>query len=210
MVTTKVAKIEIKNPDKKIIKEAVKIIKNGGLVIYPTETCYGLGGKATDIKVINKIYKIKKRSRAKPIPIIVSDLKTMKKYGKITKKIKLLVKKFMPGPLTIITHKKKSIPDILNPNEIAFRISSNPIAVLLAKGMGLPITATSANISGESPHYKIKEVIKTFDKKVDMILDSGNLPKIKPSTYIDMKTDTPKIIREGPISINEIFKELKK
>ena len=210
MVITKVAKIEIKTPDKKIIKEAIKIMKNSGLVIYPTETCYGLGGKATDIKVINKIYKIKKRSTTKPIPIIVSDLKTMEKYGKITKKIKLLIKKFMPGALTIIIHKKKTIPDILNPNEIAFRISSNSIASLLTRGVGLPITATSANISGGPPHYKIKEVIRTFDKKVDMILDCGNLPKIKPSTYIDMKTDIPKIIREGPISINEILNELKK
>ena len=210
MVKTKVAKIETKNPNKKIIKEAVKIIKNGGLVIYPTETCYGLASNATDIKVVKKIYKIKKRPRTKPIPIIVSDLKTIKKYGKITKKIKLLINKFMPGPLTIITHKKKAIPDILNPNEIAFRISSNPVAALLTRGVGLPITATSANISGKPPLYKIKEVIKTFDKKVEMILDCGNLPKIKPSTYIDMKNDKPKIIREGPISINEILKELKK
>jgi len=210
MVKTKVAKIETKPPNKKIIKEAIKIIKNGGLVIYPTETCYGLAGKATDIKIIKKIYKIKKRPRKKPIPIIVSDLKTMKKYGRVTKKIKLLVKKFMPGPLTIIIQKKKTIPDILNPNEIAFRISSHPIATLLAKGVGLPITATSANISGEPPLYKIKKVLKTFNKKVDMILDCGDLPKIKPSTYIDMKTDTPKIIREGPISIDAVLKELKK
>lgn len=210
MIKTKISKIETKTPNKKIIKKAVKTIKNGGLVIYPTETCYGFGGNATDIKVLKKIYKIKKRVWKKPIPIIVSDLKTMKKYGRVTKKIKLLVKKFMPGPLTIITQKKKTIPDILNPNEIAFRISSHTIAALLAKGVGLPITATSANISGKPPIYKIEEIIKTFNKKVDMILDCGNLPKIKPSTYIDMKTDIPKIIREGPISIDEIFKELKK
>lgn len=210
MVKTKVAKIKTKILNKKFIDEAVKIIKNGGLVIYPTETCYGLAGNATDIKTIKKIYKIKKRSRKKPIPIIVSDLKTMKKYGRITKKIKLLVKRFMPGPLTIITKKKKTIPDLLNPNEIAFRISGHPIAALLVEGVGLPITSTSANMSGGPPLYKIEEVIKTFNKKVDMILDYGNLPKIKPSTYVDMKTDKPKIIREGPISIDEIFKELKK
>ena len=210
MIKTKVTKIEIKKPNRKIIKEAARIIKNGGLVIYPTETCYGIGSDATNVKAINRIYEIKGRARTKAIPIIVSGLKMMKKYGVITDEIKFLVKRFMPGPLTIITRKKKTIPNILNPKEIAFRISSNPIASMLVKEVELPITTTSANISGQQPIYKIDDIIKAFEGKVDMIFDCGNLPRIKPSTYIDMKTDEPKIIREGPISKKVIIKELKK
>jgi L-threonylcarbamoyladenylate synthase len=210
MVKTKITKIETEKPKKKIIGSAAKIIKKGGLVIYPTETCYGLGANATDNKAVNDVYRIKNRPKKKPIPIIVSDLKTIKKYGRITKKIEFLVKRFMPGPLTIITQKKETIPDVLNRNEIAFRISSHPIAFLLTKTADLPITATSANMSGKVPLYKIRDVIKVFNKKVDMILDCGDLEETKPSTLIDMKNGEPKIIREGPISIDEILKKLRK
>jgi len=209
MLETRVAKIETKKIDKKIIEHAVDIIKIGGLVIYPTETCYGIGGDATSIKVIENIYEIKKRPRKKPIPIIVSDLRMMNRYGVITDEVKILVKKFMPGPLTVVVKKKNIIPNILNPKEIAFRISSHPVASALVKAVNLPITSTSANLYNEPPLYRIKEVIKRFDKKVDMILDCGNLPRVKPSTLVDMKTNEPKMIREGPISDKAIKDELK-
>jgi len=209
MLKTKVARIETKKIDKKIIKHAADIIKTGGLVIYPTETCYGIGGDATNVKVIDNIYEIKRRPRTKPIPIIVSDLRMMNKYGMITDRVRILMKSFMPGPLTIVVRKRKTIPDSLNPKEIAFRISSHPVASVLVKEVKLPITSTSANLYNEPPLYRAEDVIKRFDKKVDMILDYGSLPRINPSTLIDMKTNEPKLIREGPIPIKTIIDELK-
>jgi len=209
MLKTKIVKIETGKIDKRLIKEAAHIIKKGGLVIYPTETCYGIGGNATNVKVIDDIYEIKNRPRTKPIPIIVSDLRMMNKYGIITDRVRILMKSFMPGPLTIVVRKRKTIPDSLNSKEIAFRISSHPVASVLAKEVNLPITSTSANLYNEQPLYRTEDVIKTFDKKVDMILDYGSLPRIKPSTLIDMKTNEPKLIREGPIPIKIIIDELK-
>jgi L-threonylcarbamoyladenylate synthase len=209
MVKTKIIKINPKEPDLKIIKKAVNILKKGGLVIYPTETCYGIGADATNSRAVRKIYEIKKRPYSKPIHIIVSNLKMMEKYGEITNKIRFLVRRFMPGPLSIVTRKKRTIPKILNPKEITFRISNHPVALKLVQEAKVPITATSANISGQPPLYKIKDVIKVFDGKVEMVLDAGNLKKVKPSTFIDMKSK-PKILREGPIPGKLILKELEK
>ena len=204
---TKIVKINPTNPEKKLIKEAARTIKSGGLLVYPTETCYGLGADATKIKTVKKVFKVKKRSHDKPIPILVSDLEMMKKYGKVTEEIKFLAKKFLPGPLTIITEKKKTIPNILNSKEIGFRISKHPVASALVREVGVPITTTSANISGQPPLYKIKDIIRIFYEKVEMILDCGNLKKRKPSTVFHVKSK--KIIREGSISGRTLLRELK-
>jgi len=209
MDKTVIIKIDPKKPDLEIIKMAANIMKKSGVIIYPTETCYGIGADATNPKPVEKVYKIKKRQHSKPIHIIVSNLKMMEKYGKITDEIRVLVKKFMPGPLSIVTRRKRTLPKVLNPKEITFRIPNHSIALKLVREARVPITATSANISGKPPLYKIKNVIKTFNGKVDMILNAGNLKKVKPSTFVDMK-GRPKLIRKGPIKFKKILKELKK
>lgn len=209
VIRTIIIKIDSMKPDFKIIKKTVNILKKGGLIIYPTETCYGIGADATNSKAVRRVYKVKKRSYSKPIHIIVSSLKMMEIYGEITDEIRFLVKRFMPGPLSIVTRKKETIPRILNPKEITFRIPDNPIALKLVKEAKVPITATSANISRQLPLYKIKDVIKTFNGKLEMILDAGNLKRVKPSTFIDMKSK-PRILREGPIKGKLILRELKK
>jgi len=197
-------------PTKKLIEKAVDILKNGGLIVYPTETCYGIGCDALNENAVEKVYRVKKREKKKPLSIIVSSLEMMRKYGKITKEVEYLVKKFMPGPLTIVVEKKRTIPDILNPKEIAFRISSHPIAQQLVKELDKPITATSANISGSKPIYSSEEIVKIFNGKVDMIIDSGNLPLIQPSTIIRVKKSKIELIREGAIPFDIVLREFKK
>jgi len=197
-------------PTKKLIEKAIDILKNGGLIVYPTETCYGIGCDALNENAVEKVYRVKKREKKKPLSIIVSSLEMMRKYGKITKEVEYLVKKFMPGPLTIVVEKKRTIPDILNPKEIAFRISSHPIAQQLVKELDKPITATSANISGSKPIYSSEEIVKIFNGKVDMIIDSGNLPLIQPSTIIRVKKSKIELIREGAIPFDIVLREFKK
>lgn len=216
MVETKVIKIDPKNPDRKTIWYIAKIIENGGIVVYPTETSYGIGTNAVNILAVKKLRKIRKPS-GKPISIIVSGIEKMREYGVITKQIECLVKKFMPGPLTIVTNRKKTIPDILNKKEIAFRISSHPIAAMIAEYSKVPITAASANPEGMPPAFDVKKVLEYFDGKVDVVIDAGRLKKRKPSTMVDMKTKVvdmktkePKLLRAGPISFNKIKSAIKR
>lgn len=178
------------------IKKAVSILKKGGLVIYPTETCYGLGADATSQKAVKKVYLIKKRPRNKPISIVVSDIKMFKKYAYISKKAEKLIKKYMPGPLTLVL-KKKNLPNVLSKNKIGIRIPNNKIALKLIKEFGKPITATSANLAGGSNPYTIKSALKQI--KPDYYIDAGKLPRRKPSTIYDVEKN--RIIRKGSIRL---------
>ncbi len=199
--------ISSRKPEASRVGCVAKILKNGGIAAYPTETCYGLACDATNVRAIMRIYKIKGRASKKPISIIVSDLRTMKKYGKIDARMARLTKKFMPGPLSIITRKTRKIPKVLNADEICFRISSNKIANALAQRLGKPITATSANMSGKRPIYKIRELISAFNGKVDVIIDAGDLRRTEPSTVICLKNE-PKLIRKGPIGERRLMRTL--
>ncbi len=203
----KILSVAAVKPNVNTLKEAVNVMKKGGLIIYPTETCYGIGTDATNMKSIEKIYKIKGRDPSKPIPILVSDLKMIKKYGFVTKGVESLIKKFMPGPLSLVIKKKRPISDANN-ESISFRISSHSIASELVKLAKFPVTTTSANISGQLPIYEISKIIEVFADKVDVILDNGNLPETEPSTCVDMTNNSVKMIREGPIPSEVILREL--
>ncbi len=177
------------------IKKAVNILKKGGIIVYPTETSYGLGCDWINKKACRKIYKIKGRMKVKKLSIIVSDLKMAKKYLKINKEHEKLIKKFMPGPLTLISL-----------DNVAFRISSNKTARNISLMLKKPIVSTSANISGNEDNYRIKNVIKIFSSKVDAIIDGGNLKKRKPSTVFDVKNKI--VVRRGPVKEKDIHKFL--
>lgn len=185
------------------LKTVVEILKKGGVIIYPTETAYGIGCDATNNEAVKKIYLIKKRSGKKPLSVIFGSISDAKKYVSLDKKAAKLIKKFMPGPLTLVSKPKKQL--VASPeNEIAFRIPSGLFALNLAKKFKKPITATSANISGKKPIYSFNEAFRLFHNKVDAIVDKGSLPRKKVSTIfslIDMK-----ILREGVINEKEIKK----
>jgi L-threonylcarbamoyladenylate synthase len=201
---TKIIKISLTNPDKRIIRKIAKEILNGKIIVYPTETCYGLGGNALDRKVVEKIYEIKKEPTKSNILVIVPSLKIAEKYGIMNENAKRLVKKFMPGPLTLIVKRKKNFPKLTN-KDFVFRISCCKVAHEIAKLAKVPITATSANLHGKPSIYSSKKVIKQFKGKVDIILDAGNLKGTRPSTIVDVRKEI-KLVREGPIPFTKIFK----
>lgn len=179
-------------------------------MVYPTETCYGLGANAFDKEAVKKVFIAKRRPFDKPITIIVSDLNMWEKCAYIDERAKMLIEEFLPGPLTVALKKKETIPDILNPTAIAARIPSHPVAFLLVREAKVPVTSTSANISGEPPLYSAQKVIANFKGIVDLILDAGTLPREKLSTIVDFTIGTaPQITREGPISAESILKKLR-
>jgi len=207
--TTKITKMNPKKPDLEAIKEAASIIKQGGLVIYPTETCYGLAANALDPKAVKRVYEVKNRPYSKPLSIAVSDLEMAKKYAHFNPEAEKLAKELLPGPLTIALPKKPVIPDIVNPNKIAIRIPDNPIAILLIEEAGVPITATSANKTGDPSPYNVNDAINSLVGNVDFVIDAGQLPKVQPSTIVDFtEKPYPLITRVGPIPPSKILKIL--
>ncbi|MFQ3275308.1 MAG: L-threonylcarbamoyladenylate synthase [Candidatus Nanohaloarchaea archaeon] len=187
------------------IEEARKVIEEGGTVIFPTETAYGIAADATNREAIEKVYEMKKRPRTKGLTVIVNSLKQAEKYSNLSEDEKKIVREFMPGPLTLIAEKKEIVPDNLN-EDFAFRISSSETARELAENT--PITATSANISGEETSYSVEEISEGLREKSDYIIDAGELEDGPTSTIIEIENGKVTVHREGPIKKEEIQKVL--
>lgn len=191
----------LKATDKKAVAKAVDVLQKGGLIIYPTETVYGIGADATSDAVVKKVIAVKKRSIAKHIIVAVCDINMARKYAVMTKRAEILTKTFMPGPLSLVVESK------IGRRKIRYRIPDSKFVRSVVRKLGKPITSTSANISGGENLFKIKDIIRVFDGKVDMIIDAGNIPKRKPSTVFD--TIAMEVVREGPISEKQILAALK-
>ena len=193
----------ISDNNKNAVNEAVRVLRHGGVIVYPTETSYGIGVDATNQKARKKIYKIKKRFVWKKLSIVLGSSLMAQRYIRIDSKAKKLINKFMPGPLTIVCDSKRAGN---MGKDVAFRISRHKFALSVVRSFGKPVTATSANITGKGPIYEIRKIIKTFDGKVDLIINGGNLPRRKVSTIYDVRSG--KIFRKGPVSKSEIDKAL--
>lgn len=196
-----------------VIQKAADILKEGGIVVYPTDTTYGIGVDALNDEAIKKLYELKGRDFSKPTHVIVPDWRWIEVLTYTNEAAKNLYETFLPGALTIILPKKKIVPDILTANlpTLGIRIPNNKITQMLSKFVGIPYTTPSANQSGGKTPYSINDVKKELDiNKIDLILDAGKLPEIPPSTIIDLTTTPPKILRKGPITKNELEKVLGK
>ncbi len=202
-----IIEIDPKNPDKKIIEKAAEIIRNGGTVVYPTDTLYGLACNALDRKAIVKVFEIKGREN-KPISIAVGSLTEAKKYAKFNPLALKIAKKFLPGPLTLILPSRLNLPRELNPNDekIRIRLPDNDITLELIKRCKVPLTSTSANLSGGKDSVTAKEAIRQIGDKVDLVLDAGKCKYSKPSTVVDLTSDKIEVVREGVISKEKLLK----
>ena len=191
--------MQIIKKEKINLKEIVKMIKQGKVLVFPTDTVYGLVCDATNKKAVEKIFKIKKRSKKKPIPIFVKNLKQAKELAQIDKNQEKFLKSAWPGKMTAVFKRKGKMKLCgVDKKTIALRIPKYKLINELLKRLNLPFTGTSANISDLPPSTKIKEVIDQFKKEKiqpDLIIDAGNLPKSKPSTVIDLTVSPPKILR---------------
>lgn len=201
----KIIKISTEN-----LREAIKTIKKGGVVIFPTDTVYGLIADAKNKTAVKKIFKIKKRSFKKPLPVFIKDLKTAKGLAKINKKQEKILKKFWPGKITVIL-KARSIEFpkgiISKDKKIGLRIPDYKFLSLLLRKINYPLAETSANISGKKASTKIKEVLKQFEKgrcQPDLVLDAGDLKISLPSTVVDLIDF--KILRKGELSKDLILR----
>lgn len=171
------------------------------IIVYPTETCYGIGCSAYDKESIKKIYKLKKRRSSKPLIVLVDSIKMWKKIAKVNKKALELAKKYWPCPLTIVTKKKKIIPDILTKEFIGVRISPHPIPNKLIKELKAPLVSTSANLSNGKNPYSLRSIPKEIRNKVDRLIDRGKLPRCPPSTVVKVDNNKIFVLRKGSIKL---------
>lgn len=202
------------NKEKEIaIEKAIKVLKNGGLIIYPTETCYGLGGDATNPEALKKIMKYKTLRGSKPVSIAVSDMKMAKKYVDINEMATNIYNNYLPGPITVISKSKGNLqsPVVSAQGGVGVRYPDYPFTLELIKQFGKPITATSANVSYRSTPYNIEKLIKDLPKQslklIDTFLDAGELPKNSPSTVLDTTMNQLSTLRQGKIEFENSLKK---
>ncbi|MCX6739820.1 MAG: L-threonylcarbamoyladenylate synthase [Candidatus Parcubacteria bacterium] len=186
------------NPEPKKIEQIVTVLKNGGIVVYPTDTIYGLGCDIFNKPAIEKIYRFKKREGKKPLSIMCADIKDISKYALIPDYAFVLLKRYLPGPYTFILKAKNSMPgSFLSKNKtVGVRIPANTICLEIIKALGSPIITTSLNLSGEPVLSSPSQLNKEVKNQIDLIIDQGSLPQIA-STIVDLTADPPKILRQG-------------
>jgi L-threonylcarbamoyladenylate synthase len=176
----------------KDLKKASDIIKNDGIVIYPTETVYGIGANIFSNVALEKVFAIKKRDKDKPVSVAVSDFRMMEDLVYIGEKEKRFIDMFLPGPVTVVLKKKEKVPGILTSGSelVGIRFPAHETTIKLIRLAGVPITSTSANISGENPPKSVAQIKIT----ADYIIDGGDCSG-EPSTVVDLVN--LKILRKG-------------
>jgi len=197
-----VLKINPENPDQSIIMEAIQILREGGVIAYPTETFYGLGADGFNEKAIEKIFFIKGRDIKTPISVIIGEMNDVRGLVReIPEGAAHLMNTFWPGALTLVFTASENVPPLLTAStgKIGIRISSHPVATALAKALRYPITATSANPSGARECTSAQEVIACIGDRIDAVIDGGTTPGGRGSTIVDITAHPPVILREGII-----------
>lgn len=190
------------------IGQIVTELKNGATLVYPTETCYGLGCDANNTEALDKIFKIKNRQKNKSVLVLVPDLAMILPYIEWNSTLQNLADKYWPGPMTIVVQTKPECPlikGVVNEDgTIAFRVTSHHLALEISKKLNSPLVSTSANIAELESPYDIESVLKMFSDSVlqpDFVIDAGTLPHQSPSTVVRVKNDKLEVLRQGELIV---------
>ena len=186
-----------------MLEKAANLIKQGKIVVFPTETVYGIGTNGLDEQAVKKLYNVKQRPLNKPISLLVSNMEMVNEIAKdITEKEYKIMEKFFPGPLTIILRKKEIVPDIVTAGQqtVGVRMPSGQTARKLVEMAGVPIAAPSANITGEPSGTNLQEIKKHFNRKADYFIDGGRSELGVSSTIVQVIDGEIQILRQGSIT----------
>jgi tRNA threonylcarbamoyl adenosine modification protein (Sua5/YciO/YrdC/YwlC family) len=190
--------INSQNPQMRLVKKAADILRQGGIIIYPTDTVYGLGCDLSNKKGIEKIYELKKRDRKQPLSFVCSDLSHISEYAKVTDYAYKTMKRFLPGAYTFILEASRLVPKIILPKRstTGIRVPDNQICLALIKELGQPIISTSVKTEQGETLGDPSVIKEYFGRKVDLIIDSGIINP-EPSSVISLVDDNIEIIRIG-------------
>lgn len=188
------------------IEEGVKVLQNGGVIAFPTDTVYGLGADAFNSGAVAKIYEIKDRPRHLQLPLLIAQVERLPILADPVPQIAwFLARRFWPGGLTLVLPGAHSVPaHLAHHPTIAVRVPDHPVPLTLIQRLGNPIVGTSANISGQANALTADEVRQQLGEKIDFIIDGGRCPGSKESTVVDVTGESPAILRQGIIASHEI------
>lgn len=189
------------------VDRAIKILRAGGIVVYPTDTVYGLGCNALNSEAVERIYRVKQRPSNQPLPVLLADVTELDVVVQSVPEIaRFLISRFWPGGLTVVLPKTASVPSIVTAgsDKVAVRIPNHVAPITIIRGLDAPIIGTSANISDKPSPVTPEEVKQQLGDAVDLIIDAGRCPGGIESTVVDFMEDKPIILRQGIISEDEI------
>ncbi|MDB5238273.1 MAG: Sua5/YciO/YrdC/YwlC family protein [Candidatus Kaiserbacteria bacterium] len=191
-------------------QRAADVLRSGGIVLFPTDTLYGLGADALSDAAVMKIFSVKGRNVGKRMHSIVSGIAMAREYGIIPPIVETLSQELSKGKITFIVQKRNFNTGIMNgPETFGFRIPDNEFCIDLLRIFGGPITATSANTAGAPPANDVDSILAQLgDANIDLVIDAGALPARAPSTVLDVSGESPKILRESAVSADEIARFL--
>ena len=198
-----------KDNQTEVIDLAVQVLKDGGIVIYPTETCYGIGVDATNKDAVDRLFKYKSRREGKPISVAVTDGKMASQYVEINEIAQNLYDNYLPGPLTVVSKGLGSVAEGVESEfgTLGIRIPDYELILKIVEKFGKPVTSTSANASYKKRPYKISDILENISKKqqdlVDLVIDAGTLPPNKPSTVVDTTLNNLNVMRSGANAFQE-------
>ena len=198
------------NSKEAIIRIAIEVLGSGGLIIFPTETSYGVGVDATNSNAVSRLLEYKRRPEGKAISVAVANLKLADKYVDINPAAEGIYKNFLPGPVTVISKSKKLLDARLESEQgsLGIRIPNYRLILDILEKFNKPITATSANSAGKKTPYSIDDIFNNLSKKqkslIDLVIDAGELPHNPPSTVIDTTSEELTVYRKGRIDPTKI------
>lgn len=191
----KILKTSIDAVDEKIIDEAIQVLSDGGVILYPTDTVYGLGANIFNNDAVRRVFEIKQRSFLKPLSVLVSDVGAMDLVAIIPNRQKEIIREYLPGPYTFILKKENIVPRVITSGSsyVGVRVPDNEISRRLASLF--PITTTSANISDDEILSNPREILEQLGCDVDLVIDVGDLKSNHASAIVDLSQPNPKIVR---------------
>ncbi|NOY13278.1 MAG: threonylcarbamoyl-AMP synthase [Deltaproteobacteria bacterium] len=199
--------INPENPHKRHVNQVVECLRQGGVIIYPTDTTYGIGCDIFNRKGVKKIFQIKQRDSRKPFSFICSDLAEISNYAQVSNFAFKIMKRYLPGPYTFVLDATKIVPDSLSTKQktVGVRIPDNKICQEIVKQLGHPLVTTSANITGDETPQDPREIDAAIGRMVDLVIDGG-ITLGEASTVISLVDDQIEVIREGSGDISWIEK----
>ena len=201
---------EVRVQRRRAIERAVEVLLGHGIVAYPTDTLYGLAVDPRAVAAVQKLFEVKGREHGHAVPLIAADLEQAKEVAVVDDRARRLAEEFWPGPLSLVLIAKPGlVPEILaDDGSVAVRVPASDVSRALARGLGFCITATSANVTGHPPTASAAVVRQTLGDRIDYLIDAGPSPGGAPSTIVDLREASPRLVRPGAVAWDRVLRSI--